>query len=295
MKWLWTVLRKHILHTTRAIAPKTTTGDRAYAWVAFVLAHRRFPTATLSFNDQLYQVRASGSLGTPLRVSTTDKELVKHYVASTIGNEHNVPTLGILHSPAEVVEASFPADCCIKPTHASGKVLFRHSSGPVDLVEIRSWFDLDYYELSRQANYRGLDRKVIIEPILFNTDSIRDYKIFCWHGTPTLIQVDVDRRHNHRRGFFTKNWKEMPFSIGYPGLSSPVERPDNLSAMLKAAARLSTPFEFVRVDFYTDGNALFVGEITHCHGGGIEKFFPKSAEKDASRHFFQNQSALTTD
>ncbi len=268
------------------LVPENRAGDRFYAWLTFILVHHRFPSTQPHLNDWLYQLRASGALGDQLRVTTSDKELVKEYIRNVVGDIHNVPTIRVLHSHNEVAASAFPSDCCIKPTHASGQVLFRRGDEALDLATIRSWFTLDYYAEKREANYRGLVPKVIVEPILFGSDANHDYKVFCSHGTPTLIQVDADRRQDHRRGFFTADWQEMPFSIKYPRLRSRIERPANLDAMLYAAARLAAPFEFVRVDFYTDGVNFYVGELTHCHEGGHGPFIPRSAEFDYSHLFF---------
>ena len=58
--------------------------------------------------------------------------------------------------------------------------------------------------------------------------------------------------------------------------------------MLKLASLISKYFEFVRVDLYTIGNEIFIGEITHTHEAGIEKFMPDgiSLEKKISKILF---------
>ena len=66
-----------------------------------------------------FRVKTSDEIEDPLRRFVSDKELVKEYVRETIGEQYNVPTLAVLHTPAEVDAYEFPANCCIKPTHAS--------------------------------------------------------------------------------------------------------------------------------------------------------------------------------
>ena len=45
----------------------------------------------------------------------------------------------------------------------------------------------DYFLTNREENYRHLVPKVIVEPILFNTTNINDYKIFCFTNTHLLM------------------------------------------------------------------------------------------------------------
>lgn len=266
--------------------PRTRSGDRAYAWLAFVAIHRRLPSARQWFNDYAHRVRTSDRMYEELCRNTSDKELVKQFVRETIGDQHNVPTIRVLRSVAEVTEFSFPDSCCVKPTHASGSVLFRRNGSDLDLDTIRSWFSLDYYANTREPNYRGLVPKVIVEPLVFGDENVQDFKIFCHRGTPTVVQVDSDRRGNHRRSLFLPSWEPLPFSIKYPLGSRSIPRPSNLEAMLRAAGQLAKPFEFVRVDFYTNGEQFYVGELTHLHGGGHESFVPRSAERKFSHLFF---------
>ena len=78
----------------------------------------------------------------------------------------------------------------------------------------------------------------------------------------------------------------MDFSVLYPKSEKGMEQPECLDQMLDLAARLSEDFEFVRVDFYTDGRNLLVGELTNCpeNAGGV--FIPANAEREASRIIF---------
>lgn len=101
-----------------------------------------------------------------------------------------------------------------------------------------------------------------------------------------MIQCDLDRRTRHTRQLFDTAWRRQPYSLNYTGNATDHPRPGNLDALLDIAGKLAMPFEFVRIDLYTDGQAILVGEITHCHGSASETFIPRSAEQDASRLLF---------
>jgi hypothetical protein len=268
------------------LLPETRTFDHLIALFTFLRAHRRFPTRKRLFNDVLYRIKTSDEILDPLRVFVSDKELVKVYVKATIGDQYNVPTLGVLRSMDEVLGYRFPASCCIKPTHLTGEVILRRDDAPVDLERIAHWLRSNHYHVNREANYRTLRPKIIVEPLIFDSDDLMDYKFFCCEGRPKLIQVDVDRHTAHARKFFDCAWNELPFSLLYPMSPRRLERPANLERMLELSAALSAPFDFVRVDMYSDGRECLLGEITNCHGNAWESFLPASGEALASRMIF---------
>lgn len=234
------------------------------------------------FNDHLLKLRADGSLSDPLRQFITDKEYAKYFVAGIVGRQYNLATLAVLTSDAEVDQLilnRFP--CVVKPTHLSGPVLIcLDSCTVVDRALLKSWLRVDYYREKREANYRFLRRKIIIEEY-FSTDGRtppRDYKIFCFHGCPRLIQVDADRFRKHTRNFYDTAWNRLPITLRYPARAGDDRKPRNLDEMIDVARRLSQPFESIRIDMYTDDHVVKVGELTSCHGGGTELIQPAAAE-----------------
>jgi hypothetical protein len=274
------------LHLLRHHAPYTRAVDRLYHRILFYKKHRRWPGDAPLWNDVWYRIKTSDEILDPLRVFVSDKEHVKHYVKAIVGEEHNVPTLAVLHTAADVDAFDFPERCCIKPTHASAEVILRKAGEPVDRDRIKRWFALNYYYAGREINYRLLRPKVIIEPLIFDSDNVEDYKIFCWNGVPRFVQLDFDRHTNHTRKLFDTDWNEQHFSIIYPRNTSPVARPDTLAGMLDVARRLSQGFSFVRIDLYSDNRRVLVGEITNCSANAGGFFLPRSAEFEASRVMF---------
>jgi hypothetical protein len=128
---------------------------------------------------------------------------------------------------------------------------------------------------------------VIVEPLLFGSSNVEDYKIFCVDGAPRIIQVDVDRYVGHKRKYFDADWTEQDFSIKYPRTDKILPRPSNLAEMLAVAARLSGDLWFVRVDLYSDGEKIYVGELTHCADNADGRFMPRAAEEIMSARLFR--------
>ncbi len=266
----------------RQMLPRDRAGDRIFGLIEFVRVHNRLPQKVLRFNDYLFHMKTGDEIVNPLRVFVTDKELVKIYVKGVVGDRHNVPTIDVLRSPEALDGYRFPDDCCIKPTHMSGRVAFRRNGGPVDLDKIRGWFTTNFYDLTREANYRHLSPKVIVEPIVFGDTNVNDYKFICHEGIPRLLQVDFDRRADHSRKFFDRHFVEQDFALQYKRYTGAFARPRNLARMFEVAAALAKAFSFVRIDLYSDGDECYVGEITNCHGNASERFLPASTEDLAS-------------
>ena len=270
------------------VLPENRPGDRLLSYARFVASHGRLPSDARLFNDVLYKLKTSDEILDPLRVFVSDKEFVKLYIKAVVGDEYNIPTLAVLNSMQAVDDYDFPANCCIKATHASGRVILRKQGAPVDKELIKSWFHLNYYRMRREANYKTLKPKIIVEPLLFDSDNVEDYRFFCFKGQVKMIMIDMNIRDKpaRRRLLFDANWSVLPFSMGYPKAAQSIPRPANFDAMLDVVHRLSRPFGFIRVDLYSNGERLFVGELTNTHADASQNFIPPSAEAMASELIF---------
>jgi hypothetical protein len=239
------------------------------------------------FSDILFNIKTSDEILDPGRVFTTDKELVKIYIKSVVGDKYNVPTFAVLHSAKEINEYNYPEKCVIKPTHSSGRVLIRKNGEEINLEKLFVWFGENYYRSFREANYKHLKPKIIVEPLLFDNDSVDDIKFFCFMGKVKLIFWDFDRHTNHTRKLYTSDWKELEYSLGIPISSKTRAKPQKLKEMIFAAEKLAKMFEFVRIDMFTNDEEFYIGEITHIHGNGMSRFLPIEAEESASKLIFQ--------
>ncbi len=271
----------------RDYLPTDREGDLIYSLISFVRSHARLPTENKIFNDVLFKINTSDEILNPLRVFVSDKEHGKQYIKSILGNDVNVPTLRILRNKEDILSYHFPERCVIKPTHASGEVIIREAGERLDLAKLQSWLALSYYKKTREANYRYLEPKILVEPILFDDPNLSDIKVFCFQGKAKLLFVDLNVRVKHQRKFYDVHWNPLNFSLRYPNPAAlSLLRPLNLDAMLAAAERLSEQFSFVRIDFYSNQERFYVGEITNCSGAGLAKFDSYENELRASEIIF---------
>ncbi len=272
----------------KVLITRNKIGDRLSWLIRFIQVHKRLPSNKLLFNDVLYKIKTTNEILDPLRVFVSDKEFLKIFVRGTLGEQYNVPTLAVLKNSFEIDQYNFPNDCCIKPTHTSGHIILRTKGEPINKEIIKNWLSLNFYESSRERSYKTLKPKIIVEPLIFDQTEVNDYKFFCNNGRANLIQVDINRFTDHRRAIFDKNWNIQDFTICYPKPEqhTVIEKPKNLEKMIQVAESLSSKFGFIRVDLYSNGEKCLVGEITHCHGNGLEKFIPIESEALASKIIF---------
>jgi hypothetical protein len=274
--------RMRILHAL----PHNRFGDLLFGALLFRRWHGRWPRwRGGTINDVLFRLKNSAEILRPLRVYVSDKEQLKRHVRARLGEAFNVPTLAILRSPAEAEAFDFPARCVIKPTHMSGAIILRMAGEPVDRELIASWFSENFYNYSRERNYRRLTPKVIVEPFVFDQNWPDAFRVFCRDGRARLLHANIDRPGSLTRSFFDSDWTPLPiFSIDRKAGDFPC--PANLALMLHVAETLARDFNFIRVDLYSDGQAVKVGELTNCPFSAMFPFASRESEELATKVLF---------
>ena len=274
--------------------PCNAWGDREFGRRRFVRSHGRQPEPhnPERLSDYLYRIKTDGSLLDPLCQFVTDKEFAKLYIESVVGSSYLPETYRILRN-AHDIEAFVPnrVPCVVKPTHLSGAALFHtHPNDIIDRSLLREWLSESYYRRTREANYRYLRPKIIVEEFL-SEDGFsvpKDYKLFCFHGVPKLIQVVGGRLEGLTRNLYDTNWHRIPIHWHYPPAEEEDGRPESLEEMLEIASQLSSRFSFVRVDLYAISTNVRVGELTFCLGAANEVMLPPAADIELAKLFDQD-------
>lgn len=209
----------------------------------------------------------------------TDKYTVRAYVESEIGPEYLPDLLWHSYRIDEIPEGLLRMPCIIKPTHASQRVLVNRDTIGRDRVEAvcRAWLNTNYYWHGREAQYYPLTPAIQIEGLLEDESGNLplDYKVWCFHGEPELIQVINFDRDTH--SFYDTKWNALELSYNPKKGRADRPRPAQLDTMLEVAGRLSSPreqppFDFVRVDLYNVRGKVYFGELTFTPTAGVMKF-----------------------
>ena len=273
-----------------AKVPRGPLGDKLFLFIIFAYAHKRIPRRNSNLlNDYLYFLKSSSELLDIMRQYTSDKILVKSFVAERCGEQVVLPTLCAFYNIAKIDVSALSRPCVLKPAHGSGTVVFvdtrKQALAEEDRKKLQTSLESCPYTTAREANYKHLRRRIVCEPMLPNGQATKDYKVFCYQGEPKAIQVDSDRHSDHKRNLYTAEWEPIGISYNFPiGEWEPA--PEKLSEILHISSMLSKEFEFVRVDFFIDDDKLYVAELTHCPESAHGRFESQEAERRFSSLIF---------
>lgn len=233
----------------------------------------------VSYNEKLQWLKLYDR--NPEYTRLVDKYQVREYIRSKIGANYLIPLLGVYDSFDEIDFEKLPNEFVLKCTHDSGGIVICKNKKDLNISEARRKINRalkrNYYYVHREWPYKNLKPRIICEKLMVDESGteLKDYKIFCFNGTPKLIQVDYDRFINHKRNYYDTHWRYIPVSVQYPTDSNTtINKPDTLKKMLKLSKELSEGYPHVRVDFYSIKDKIYFGEITFYHEAGFGKFDP---------------------
>lgn len=217
----------------------------------------------------------------PLIPITSDKVRVRAYVKDILGekeaDEILIPVYHISKTGEDIPHQDWDFEFFMKANHSSGRNLLVKPGTDPELVKrtCRSWLKSSFGQALHEWAYRDIPREIICEKVI-RTESGQipaDIKYYCFHGRPKMILFLVDRFENQRRVFTDTDFNVLPGAQMY-GMEVllPVPVPATHERMMELACKLAKPFTFCRIDFYTVGDAIFFGELTHYTGSGLEKF-----------------------
>lgn len=222
----------------------------------------------------------------PLYTTMVDKHEAKKYVASLIGEEYIIPTLGVWNEFDEIDFNKLPNRFVLKCTHDSGGIVICKDKSTLDIKKvkkkIKNCLRRNYYYQGREWPYKNVKPRIIAEQLLEEGDvsgsspekRINDYKIYAFNGTARIIMVNQDRGSNTKADYFDEQFNYLDFTWGYSHAEKTPPKPINFQLMFELASRLSEGIPEVRVDFYEVAGKVYFGELTFFDGSGFDKIEP---------------------
>jgi TupA-like ATPgrasp len=215
----------------------------------------------------------------PLLRRTADKLALRGYVEERLGEGYLPELYGALDAPEGLLELALPHRYVVKATHGSGMIALVNADNPETRAAIvaraRRWLAYRYWRKNGEWGYRGITPRLIVEEFLDAGDGAvpPDWKWLCFGGRAALVQVFFNRFTDETRSFYDPEGTPVDLSRYYPA-GPPIAVPANFGAMRSAAERLATGLDFVRVDLYSLGHRVVVGEMTHYPNAGNKGFEP---------------------
>jgi hypothetical protein len=196
------------------------------------------------------------------------KEIVKHVCPDL----KTTTVIKILDDPYDINVDDLLDNRIIKSSHGSGWniVISNETKANVPLIHntLKDWNKVYSFKEKQYA---------FIKPRFFIEDVIDDkyygkngnaivYMIRCIYGKP--ITVSPFLKNTHQISNYDINW-----NLIYKNELPHIEKPVHFDKMLKYAELLSSPFEFVRIDFHVDKNDdIYFSEFTFTPRAGMAVF-----------------------
>ena len=214
-----------------------------------------------------------------------DKNAVKDYVASIIGSDYIIPSLGVWDKFDDINFEKLPSQFVLKCTHDSGGLVIVKDKSRLDIdaarAKINHCLKHNYYWGLREWPYKNVKPRIIAERYIepdSNVKDLPDYKWYCFNGEPKYCQVIQDRSTKETIDFFDTEWNHQDFIGLNPKAIHATHippRPELLNTQIKIAQELSKNFPYVRVDLYNAGGKIYFGELTFFPGSGFGEFRPE--------------------
>lgn len=222
----------------------------------------------------------------PLKSRCADKYAVRSYVEDN-GLGHLLPRLlGVYDDPREIDLGALPDRFVLKATHGCGFNIICRDKSRLDIEEarrrLRTWLKIDISRYGAELHYRQIEPRIIGEELLEEQpgQTLNDYKVYCFDGRAHCTMACTDRTEKGAKfDFYDRDWTaKLAYSKTSLLANRTIARPAALDEILAAAEKLSRPFPFVRVDFYSvNGRAVF-GEMTFTPHGSIDAYMTDLAQ-----------------
>ena len=247
-----------------------------------------------TFNQKLQWIKLYGV--TDLMKKCTDKVAVHDYVKEKIGEEYLKPVLQIIQREMpqskqyenndvstyfdQIDFASLPNAFVIKCNHGckwqyiiknkeeflNNKQLFEHVKRQMTGWLEQEWFPWGGFEMQ----YKGIKPKILIEPLLrdmIDKQSI-EINVYCFNGIPEII-VKIHNKIEYT--FYDKNFNNINNIFFKPVVTVNERSEGYIKQAVQLSSKLSSHFDFVRVDFLLYKQRLYFLEMTFTPYSGFYK------------------------
>lgn len=226
-----------------------------------------------------------------------DKYLIHKYLENNLGKDYAPELLYVTQDIRNLKLENIPEfPCIIKVSNGSGSNLIVNTKDEYSDEYLQNYFKKQievsnmHVLTSLEHQYLKKNPYIVVERLLSdgNGGIPNDYKFMYFNGELQFIYCSVDRLGSNVRHIYDEHWNRLHF-IWVSGAnkelfdryekSPDIEKPNNFDKMKELAKNIAQKFPMVRVDFYEEGNKLYIGEITLHHGSGGDRFYPEKYDE----------------
>ena len=240
-----------------------------------------------TFNEKLQWLKLYNRR--PEYTQMVDKYAVKEYVASIIGEQYIIPTLGVWDRVEDIDFDSLPNQFVLKTTHGGGGggIVICKDKSRFDIARccqiLQNSLDSCIYKRYREWPYKDVPHRIIAEQYIEDKNGqLNDYKFYCFNGVVKSVMICLDRdKGDTKFYFFSPDWDLL--RLNQRGVDAPenftLPKPENIDKMFGLAEQLCGSEPFLRVDLYNVNGQIFFGELTFYPASGLDGNYLETTEK----------------
>lgn len=234
-----------------------------------------------TFNEKLNWIKLYDRK--PIYTTMVDKYEAKRYVASIIGEEYIIPTLGVWDRFEDIDFDALPDQFVLKCTHDSGGLVIVKDKSKMDKEAARKKLTTclghNFFWGQREWPYKDIKPRIIAEQYMEDerTGELPDYKFFAFDGDVKALFIATERgaAEETKFDFFDADFNHLPFLNGHPNAAVIPEKPQQFELMKELAAKLSVGLPQIRMDLYEVNGKVYFGEFTFFHWSGFKPYVPE--------------------
>lgn len=225
---------------------------------------------------------------TSLWTHCADKYRVREYVRLHGLEDILVKLYGKWNSIEDIEWNLLPERFVLKTNNGSGDILVCQNKAELDIKSISRKYakllEKSFSGINGEPHYAAMKPCLIVEELLdckeqpIRTDTLIDYKIWCFNGVPHHIWACFNRHNDTVEvATYDLNWVRHDecsvFTNHYIQAKKNLPKPKTLNRMLEVASILSEKIPQVRVDLYEVNEKVYFGEMTFSSAGGFMNFY----------------------
>lgn len=274
LKFIYGYCRKKYYRTLSVLSPELNTK------VIFKKVHGRELNLEdpQTFSEKLLFLKLKRYIKDPLVKQCADKYTVREYIAQQGCKDILIPLVAVYDDAKQIEWDELPNSFVIKWNFGCGFNIICPNKEKIitaDVVKkLNKWKKDKSYLDNSEMQYHGRNKKILIEEYLKprNGEMPADYKVYCFNGEPKAI-LFIDNRGTDKitAAFYDIDWNFISETGkgNYSKYKETVPAPVCLKEMIEVSKKLSSAFEFVRMDYYVVNDKLYFGEMTFTPAGSI--------------------------
>ena len=212
----------------------------------------------------------------------TDKAHGKTIAETRLPGDYIIPLLWLGSNLPETAPWAMPF--VVKANHGCKQCIIVRTATDYAVARKISprWLEQTYGTWLDEWHYGSARRLILVEPYIGGAQLPVDYKVYVFGGRAEIVQVHTGRAGKHRWTQYDRNWQplsERPLSEQALSEQPPVQAaPARLADLLAAAEIMARGWDFIRVDFYCEGDRVLFGEYCLYPGSGLDPFRPDALD-----------------